>query len=363
MDVLTILIVAGTVSAAAVTFVLVAYLVGNPLPWMWRHKLPLVLTLATIVAVAVLWYYHADLLAWLKNQLPVINAPVAEVPKEGAATKPYVLPDWTAAWGMHALFAALAAFVVVLMLVAAFKALRTAFSGWGLVWAVTLFALLAAMFLFASPHLAAFAAAVAKRVDETTREEALGLIIFTLVMFVLTVKLLLGASTRWTTAATVAAVVLISILVGPAVIDWTNKNTPICFGEAACYKMEVRQRETEAQTAYAKQLAIAKAQRDSQRLVSPACPGSEQVLSLRPDVTSHINLNKCAVQAEVLSGKVIFVDWTGLRESKPLSPREATTIDFVIAGAYAAPGYQARIKYSLCSSASKIPLTYDCVPR
>ncbi len=165
-------------SAAIATFVLVAYLVGNPLPWMLRHWVATLLTTVIAATLLAMWFYYAEIGLWTKTQwqshtatpspspgnppgaatgLPAItiDAPAPTTPWQDLTQMD--LASYWAAWGATALFAAIAALVVMILLVAISKGIRKVFSGRGLGWALLLFVALATAFFFASPHLAELA--------------------------------------------------------------------------------------------------------------------------------------------------------------------------------------------------------------
>lgn len=176
--------------------------------------------------------------------------------------------------------------------------------------------------------------------------------------------LTLGDNPLWVRRARLVLLALLLVVLTPSLVQWVNNNTARCIGsEETCARVRALHAVREAELVHAKQLAIEKAKIDATRRVTPGCPGNVQVIALRPEVTSHINLNKCALQFEVLEGKVVFTDWTGLTTSKAVGPGEPITLEFVISGAYAAPGTHARLKYSPCAGHTSEPLDYECRPR
>lgn len=80
--------------------------------------------------------------------LPNIDTPAATPWWDSTKDFASNVPDWWA----QALFATLAALVVVLLLVAIFKGPRAAFSGWGFIWALLLLIVLSATLFFAIPY-------------------------------------------------------------------------------------------------------------------------------------------------------------------------------------------------------------------
>ena len=164
-----------------------------------------------------------------------------------------------------------------------------------------------------------------------------------------------------------AAVVLLAILFLPALVRFASPHLACIGSDEECKRIEttlsIKEASRQAAIEYQRRLAVKKAERDASRKVSGGCPGDENVVELTSSSTSHINRNKCAFVGEPISGKVVFVDWTGLQTSKPVGPGECVELNFVVAGAYAAPGSRARLKYSLCAGDGRVPLDYECVPR
>lgn len=120
----------------------------------WRKVGVALLALAGLI---VLWLNWTKLWIWLTS-LSWSGSTATSNTGTTAATPWWNLSNtdfasYVPPLGMQALLAAIAALLVILLLVAIFKGLRAVFSGWGLLWAFLLFALLAVTFFFAGPFM------------------------------------------------------------------------------------------------------------------------------------------------------------------------------------------------------------------